>query len=53
MDGFQVPESAQQLGNTVLVAVGQTRAVEFVADNPGDWAMHLPYDPPHNESNGA
>jgi hypothetical protein len=40
MDGLQVPESAQQPGNTVLVAVGQTRAVEFIADNPGDWAMH-------------
>ena len=40
MDGSHVPESAQSPGNTVLVAVGQTRAVEFVADNPGDWAMH-------------
>jgi FtsP/CotA-like multicopper oxidase with cupredoxin domain len=40
MDGFPVPESAQTPGNTVLVAVGQTRAVEFIADNPGDWAMH-------------
>ena len=40
MDGLQVPETAQQLGSTVLVAVGQTRTVEFVADNPGDWAMH-------------
>ena len=40
IDGLQVPESAQQPGNTVLVAVGQTRAVEFIADNPGDWAMH-------------
>lgn len=40
MDGFPVSESAQQFGNTVLVAVGQTRVVEFVADNPGDWAMH-------------
>jgi manganese oxidase len=40
MDGSQLPESAQQPGNTVLVAVGQTRAVEFIADNPGDWAMH-------------
>jgi manganese oxidase len=39
-DGLQVPESALEPGNTVLVAVGQTRAVEFVADNPGDWAMH-------------
>jgi manganese oxidase len=40
MDGLPVSESAQQPGNTVLVAVGQTRVVEFVADNPGDWAMH-------------
>jgi FtsP/CotA-like multicopper oxidase with cupredoxin domain len=39
-DGAQIPESAQWPGNTVLVAVGQTRAVEFIADNPGDWAMH-------------
>jgi FtsP/CotA-like multicopper oxidase with cupredoxin domain len=40
MDGLQVPESAQEPGSTVLVGVGQTRTVEFVADNPGDWAMH-------------
>jgi manganese oxidase len=40
MDGLQIPEAAQQFGNTVLVAVGQTRTVEFIADNPGDWAMH-------------
>ena len=40
MDGLSLPESAQQPGNTVLVAVGQTRAVEFIADNPGDWALH-------------
>jgi manganese oxidase len=40
MDGLSVPETAQQPGSTVLVAVGQTRAVEFIADNPGDWAMH-------------
>src|SRR5450432_2319095 len=39
-DGGQVPESAQTLTNNVLVAVGQTRAVDFVADAPGDWAMH-------------
>jgi hypothetical protein len=24
----------------VLVAVGQTRNIEFIADAPGDWAMH-------------
>src|SRR6516164_6950111 len=40
MDGYRVPEVAQQTGSTVLVAVGQTRVVEFIADNPGDWAMH-------------
>jgi len=40
MDGLKLPETAQQPGSTVLVAVGQTRAVEFIADNPGDWAMH-------------
>jgi len=39
-DGGQIPESAQWPETTVLVAVGQTRTVEFVADNPGDWAMH-------------
>lgn len=40
MDGVPVPESAQTPGNTVLVAVGQTRTVEFIADSPGDWALH-------------
>ncbi len=39
-DGGAIPESAQSPTNTVLVAVGQTRAVEFIADAPGDWAMH-------------
>jgi FtsP/CotA-like multicopper oxidase with cupredoxin domain len=39
-DGGQIPESGQWPETTVLVAVGQTRTVEFVADNPGDWAMH-------------
>jgi FtsP/CotA-like multicopper oxidase with cupredoxin domain len=39
-DGGQIPGSAQWPETTVLVAVGQTRAVEFIADNPGDWAMH-------------
>jgi len=39
-DGGQIPEEAQWPETTTLVAVGQTRTVEFVADNPGDWAMH-------------
>ena len=39
-DGGQIPEAGQWPETTVLVAVGTTRTVEFVADNPGDWAMH-------------
>ncbi len=39
-DGGPIPESAQWPETTVLVPVGSTRTVEFVADNPGDWAMH-------------
>ena len=39
-DGGLVPEPGQYPINTVLVPVGTTRAVEFIADNPGDWAMH-------------
>ncbi len=39
-DGGLVPEAGQYPVNTVLVPVGTTRTVEFVADNPGDWAMH-------------
>jgi manganese oxidase len=39
-DGERVPESAQIRGNTVLVTVGATRVVEFIADTPGDWALH-------------
>ncbi len=39
-DGEKIPDSAQWPETTVLVAVGQTRDVEFVADAPGDWLMH-------------
>ena len=39
-DAGDVPESARWPENTVNVPVGTTRAVEFVADNPGDWPMH-------------
>ena len=38
-DGGQIPDSAQWPETTVLVAVGQTRSVEFIA-TPGDWALH-------------
>ena len=39
-DGGQIQESAQQVETTALTAVGQTRTFDFVADEPGDWAMH-------------
>jgi FtsP/CotA-like multicopper oxidase with cupredoxin domain len=39
-DGGEVPESARWPETTVLVAVGQTRTIEFIADAPGDWALH-------------
>ena len=37
--GFVRPE-ARWPEVSVDVAVGQMRAIEFVADNPGDWAFH-------------
>ena len=39
-DGGWVPKSARWPEVTTDVAVGQMRVVEFVADNPGDWAFH-------------
>jgi hypothetical protein len=39
-DGAAIPPAAQWAGNTVLVPVGATRAFEFAADAPGDWALH-------------
>lgn len=36
----RVPASAQYTEVTVNVAPGETRDIEFVADNPGDWALH-------------
>lgn len=39
-DGGEIPESAQWPESTVLVPVGSTRTVEFIADNPGDWMLH-------------
>jgi hypothetical protein len=39
-DGEDIPLSAQWPETTVLVGVGQTRTIEFIADAPGDWAFH-------------
>ena len=40
IDGGRVPDAAVTAVNTILVPVGSTRVIEFVADNPGDWPMH-------------
>jgi FtsP/CotA-like multicopper oxidase with cupredoxin domain len=39
-DGGTIPPSARHPDTTVLVPVGSTRTIEFVADNPGDWPLH-------------
>jgi FtsP/CotA-like multicopper oxidase with cupredoxin domain len=39
-DGGWVPPAARFPEVTTDIAVGQMRAIEFVADNPGDWAFH-------------
>ena len=40
VDGFRIPEAQQLRKVTVMMGVGQTRDIEFVADNPGDWPIH-------------
>lgn len=39
-DGGWVPASARWPEVTTDVAVGQMRAIEFIANEPGDWAFH-------------
>ena len=39
-DGGPIPESAWWPATTVNVPPGTTRDMEFIADNPGDWAFH-------------
>ncbi|MDY0330886.1 MAG: copper oxidase [Thiomonas sp.] len=39
-DGGWVRRNARWPEVTVDIAVGQMRAIEFIADNPGDWAFH-------------
>lgn len=38
--GKKIPLSVQYSEVTVVVAPGETRDIEFIADNPGDWAFH-------------
>ncbi len=39
-DGGPIPATARVPESTVLLPVGSTRTIEFIADAPGDWAMH-------------
>jgi len=39
-DGGEIPEAGRWPEATILVPVGSARTIEFVADNPGDWAVH-------------
>jgi manganese oxidase len=39
-DGGPVPKSARWPEVTTDIAVGQMRQIEFLADEPGDWAFH-------------
>src|SRR5262249_32758230 len=39
-EGGRQPQSTWGPGNTVLVGVAQSRDVEFVATNLGDWMLH-------------
>ncbi|HVZ35471.1 MAG TPA: copper oxidase, partial [Polyangiaceae bacterium] len=39
-DGGEIPPEGQWPETTVLVPVGSTRDVEFIADAPGDWPLH-------------
>lgn len=39
-DGGWVPETARWPEATIDIGVGQMRAIEFIADAPGDWAFH-------------
>ena len=39
-DGGPVPKTARWPEVTTDVAVGQMRQIEFIADEPGDWALH-------------
>ncbi|MFO0558486.1 MAG: copper oxidase [Polyangiales bacterium] len=39
-DGGYIPEHAQHPATTVLVQTGSAKVIEFVPEEPGDWAMH-------------
>jgi len=39
-DGGQIPRARRWPETTTFVPVGTVRVIEFVADAPGDWALH-------------
>ena len=39
-EGGRQPQATWGPGNTVLVGVAQSRDIEFLANNPGDWMLH-------------
>jgi FtsP/CotA-like multicopper oxidase with cupredoxin domain len=39
-DGGRWPQNTWRPETTEIIGVGQTRDIEFVADNPGDWPLH-------------
>jgi hypothetical protein len=39
-DGGDIPAAGQWPESAILVPVGSTRDIEFIADAPGDWAFH-------------
>jgi len=39
-DGGPTPKTTRQYEVTTDIAVGQMRQIEFLADEPGDWAFH-------------
>ena len=39
-DGGDIPEAGRVPMTTINVPVGSTQTVEFIADAPGDWALH-------------
>jgi FtsP/CotA-like multicopper oxidase with cupredoxin domain len=50
MDGNKLLAGSRPLMNTISVASGETRDIEFVADNPGRWPFHC-HIPHHNANN--
>jgi len=39
-EGGRIPDSAQWPASTISVSAGETRTVEFVAEEPGTWLLH-------------